>query len=92
MRACFWKDGAVNWRRACANGWRGVAKERYEEAGGYRDLLNTVEEIDEKQKIAGAQATIRTWWRGMQSRHRWLRTCFIFAAGAWWTARFLGKT
>ncbi len=34
---------------------RASAEERYEEAGGYRDLLHTVEEIDEKQKIAAAQ-------------------------------------
>ena len=34
---------------------RASSEERYEEAGGYRDLLHTVEEIDEKQKIAAAQ-------------------------------------
>ena len=34
---------------------RASAEERYEEAGSYRDLLHTVEEIDEKQKIAAAQ-------------------------------------
>ncbi len=37
-------------RMASASG-----EERYEEAGGYRDLLHTVEEIDERQKIAAAQ-------------------------------------
>jgi excinuclease ABC subunit C len=34
---------------------RASGEERYEEAGGYRDLLQTVEEIDERQKIAAAQ-------------------------------------
>jgi len=37
-------------RMASASG-----EERYEEAGGYRDLLHTVKEIDERQKIAAAQ-------------------------------------
>src|SRR5690348_7296186 len=34
---------------------RASADERYEEAAGYRDLLRTVEEIEERQKIAAVE-------------------------------------
>jgi excinuclease ABC subunit C len=34
---------------------RASEAEKYEQAGAYRDLLRTVEEIDEKQKVAAAQ-------------------------------------
>ena len=30
-------------------------EQRYEEAGGYRDLLRTLEEMEERQKIAAAE-------------------------------------
>jgi len=34
---------------------RASAEERYEEAGGYRDLLRTLAEMEERQKIAAAE-------------------------------------
>jgi excinuclease ABC subunit C len=33
---------------------RASAEQRYEEAGGYRDLLRTIEEMEDRQKIAAA--------------------------------------
>jgi len=44
--------------------------QRYEEAGSYRDLLHTIEEIDERQKIDAAEGTISTCWLGMPNRRK----------------------
>jgi len=36
--------------------------QRYEEAAGYRDLLRTLTEMEERQKIAAASVTTPTFW------------------------------
>ena len=49
------KDAATIWRRASKTHGTGASEEqRYEEAAGYRDLLRTLAEMEERQKIAAA--------------------------------------
>jgi len=68
-------------------------QELFEQAAAYRDLLRTLEDIEERQRIAAAQAMIPTCLRITQSRHSSPRTCFTCVAAASWTAaNFTGKT
>ena len=54
--ACFWKAGTATWRASCAQRMEAASEEmRFEEAAALRDLLTTVEEIEERQKMAAAK-------------------------------------
>jgi len=67
--------------------------ERFEQAASYRDLLRTLTEIEERQKIAAARAMIPTFSRGMPSLPWWPSTSSTCAAAALWIAAiFTGKT
>ena len=53
---CFWKAATAIWPISSARQMERAAEEmRFEEAAGIRDLLMTVEELDEKQKMAAAE-------------------------------------
>ena len=54
--ACSSKAATATWRATCARAWKPPADEmRFEEAAALRDLLATVEEIEERQKMAAAK-------------------------------------
>ena len=56
MCGCFSKAGTAILRRCCARAWHAASDDmRFEEAASLRDLLSTVEEIEERQKMAAAK-------------------------------------
>src|SRR5208337_4228461 len=60
-------------------------QERFEEAASYRDLLRTMEDIEERQRIRRRKAMTRTWWAITRSP-RWSPPMyFTCALGASWT-------
>ena len=54
--ACSWKAGTATWPTNCARRMAAASEEmRFEEAASLRDLLSTVEEMEERQKMAAAK-------------------------------------
>ena len=56
MCGCSSKDATATSPACCAAAWKSASDEmRFEEAASLRDLLSTVEEIEERQKMAAAK-------------------------------------
>jgi excinuclease ABC subunit C len=52
-RGCCWKDGKAIWCAACTIAWRNPRTcWQFEDAARYRDQIQTVEELRERQKMA----------------------------------------